>query len=229
MLSEALQGSYSIRTCHEGTQALEMLRMFAPDILILDMMLPGLDGITLLQRASEQGLNPTVIAMTNYCSEYISSAAGRFHVSYMMRKPCEAEACAARIMDISQNLMVSAAPKTDPRTQISNILLQLGLSAKLKGYAYLREGILLFSRDATQLITKELYPAIGAKFGSSRDRVERAIRSAIQNAWKNRDHEKWNCLFARSGGYGGRCPTNSEFIARLTDHLMLDIQERNQE
>jgi len=228
-LEENLRGQYHIKTCHDGTQALEILRLFTPDILILDMMLPGLDGITLLQRASEQGLNPSVIAMTNYCSDYISSAAGRFHVSYMMRKPCEVDACAARIMDISQNLQSSAAPKTDLRTQISNMLLQLGLSTKLKGYAYLREGILLYSQNATQMVTKELYPAIGAKFCSSRDRVERAIRSAIQNAWKNRDNRVWHHYFACPEGLACHCPTNSEFIARLTDYLMLDSEKQEQE
>lgn len=220
-LTDLLQGQYIIKTCVDGAQALELMNTFLPDILVLDMMLPCIDGITLLQKAAQQGLHPTVIIMTSYYSDYISSAAGHFDVCYMMRKPCSADACAARISDISQNILVSSVPKADSRTQISSVLLQLGLSAKLKGYAYLREGILLFAQDMTQMVTKELYPAIGAKFSSSRDQVERAIRSAIQSAWKNRDNEIWRRYFTLADGDHIHCPTNGEFIARLADYLLL--------
>lgn len=220
-LVEKLQDRYNVRACRDGARAQELLQVFAPDILILDMMLPGLDGITLLQRAAQQGLHPAVIAMTNYCSEYMAEAAGRFNVCYMMRKPCSPDACAERTEDIARQLMVTAAPKADPRTSVSNVLLQLGFSAKLKGYGYLREGILLFAEDMSQLVTKELYPAIGAKFYSSGDRVERAIRSAIQSAWESRTGELWTFFFARAEAGTDRCPTNSEFIARMADFLLL--------
>lgn len=228
-LTAQLQDRYNVKTCQDGTRAQELLRIFAPDILILDMMLPGLDGITLLQRTAQQGIHPAVIAMTSYCSEYIANAAGRFNVCYMMRKPCSAEACAERIEDIAQQLMSSAVPKADPRALVSNVLLQLGFSAKLKGYGYLREGILLFAEDVSQLVTKELYPAIGAKFCSSGDRVERAIRSAIQNAWDSGVNELWSYFFAQTDGSAVRCPTNSEFIARLADHLLLEKEVQRKE
>ena len=220
-LSHLLQGQYIIKTCSDGLQALELLYAFVPDILVLDVMLPSLDGITLLQKAAQQGFRPSVIVMSSYYSEYIANAASHFEVSYMMRKPCCADACAARIDDISQGLLISSAPRSDARTQVTGFLLQLGISAKRKGYAYLREGILLFSQDMSQMVTKELYPAIAAKFSSSRDQVERAIRSAIQNAWKVRDCEIWGRYFSQVESGSCHCPTNGEFIARLSDYLIL--------
>ncbi len=228
-IAQILQGQYIIKTCSDGIQALELLHALVPDILILDVMLPSLDGITLLQKAAQQGLRPSVIVMTSYYSEYISNAAGHFDVCYMMRKPCCADACAARIEDISKGLLLSSAPKSDSRTQITSVLLQLGLSAKLKGYAYLREGILLFSQDTSQMVTKELYPAIAAKFSSSRDQVERAIRSAIQNAWKDRDSDIWSRYFTQVEEGSSHCPTNGEFIARLADYLILCAEAQLQE
>lgn len=219
-LAKALQGQYRIKTCQEGTKTLEILRTFVPDVLILDMMLPGLDGITLLQQAAQQGMHPMVLAMTNYFSEYIADAAGRFNVCYMMRKPCSAEACAARVADITRQLACSSIPREDPRTACTNLLLHLGIPAKLKGYGYLREGIILFARDVSQPVTKELYPAIGAQFDSTGEQVERAIRSAIQNAWRERDREAWQQYFPDSD----KCPTNSEFIARLADVLLLESE-----
>jgi len=220
-LANILQDRYQVRICRDGTRAQELLRSFAPDILVLDMMLPGVDGITLLQRAAQQGQHPAVIAMTSYCSEYMAEAAGRFHVCYMMRKPCSAEACAERIEDIAQQLVATAAPKADPRTAVSNVLLQLGFSPKLKGYGYLREGILLFAQDVSQPVTKELYPAISAKFCSSGEGVERAIRSAIQSAWEG-GSEHWGRLFPQADAETVHCPTNSEFIAGIADHLLLE-------
>lgn len=221
-LAQKLQERYNVRTCRDGIRAQELLATFVPDIWILDMLLPGLDGITLLQRAQQQGLHPAVIAMTGYCSEYMAESAGRFRVCYMMRKPCSPEACAERIEDIALQTVATSAPKADPRTQVSNVLLQLGFSAKLKGYGYLREGVLLFAKDTSQLVTKELYPAIGAKFSSCGERVERAIRSAIRQAWENGEAERWRCYFAQTDAGADRCPTNSEFIARIADHLLLE-------
>lgn len=221
-LSQTLQGQYRVRACQEGTQALEMLCTFLPDILILDMMLPGLDGITLLQRAAQRGIHPHVIATTNYFSDYMAEAASRFQVCYMMRKPCSAEACAARITDITQHLSLTFAPKADLRAAAANVLIHLGVPAKLKGYGYLREGIVLFSRDVSQPVTKELYPAVAGKFGCTGEQVERAIRGAIQNAYKSGDNEAWRVFFPECSRDEQHCPTNSEFIARLTAALMLE-------
>lgn len=221
-LSKTLQGQFRVRACHEGTQALEMLCTFIPDILILDMMLPGLDGITLLQKAAQKGIRPHVIATTNYFSDYMAEAASRFQVCYMMRKPCSPEACAARITDITQHLSLSLAPKSDHRAAVANVLIHLGVPAKLKGYGYLREGIMLFSKDISQPVTKELYPAVAEKFNCTGEQVERAIRSAIQNAYKSGDQEAWRLFFPDVTHDGHHCPTNSEFIARLTEVLMLE-------
>lgn len=220
-LQKNLEENYLVKVCRDGIRAQETLQLFSPDILVLDMLLPGLDGITLLQQAARLGCQPMVIATTGYCSSYITEAAERMGVSYLMRKPCSAEACAQRVEDLAQNLRFSAPPKADPRTLVSNLLLQLGFSAKLKGYGFLREGILLFAGDTEQAVTKELYPAVAQLFHSTGERVERAIRSAIQSAWETGSRQLWRSFFAGADGEL-QCPTNSEFIAAVTDRLLLE-------
>lgn len=215
---EALLERYTVRICREGSRAQEVLQLYCPDILVLDMLLPGMDGITLLQRAARM---PAVIAMTGYWSEYMTEAAERMGISYLMRKPCSPEACAERVADLAQHMQYAAVPRADPRALVSNVLLQLGFSPKLKGYGFLREGILLFAMDTEQTVTKELYPAISRLFGSNGQRVERAIRSAIQSAWECGSRELWRSFFADGEGRLA-CPTNSEFIAGVTDRLIME-------
>lgn len=220
-LADILQEDYQVRLCRDGIRAQEALQLFRPDILVLDMLLPGVDGISLLQQATALAQPPVILATAGYYSNYIVESAERMGVSYLMRKPCSAEGCAHRIKDLARLLVSSPAPKADPRTLVSNLLLQLGFSAKLKGYGFLREGILLFAQDTKQAVTKELYPAVAQLFGSTGERVERAIRCAIQSAWQSGPHAPWSSFFDNENAQLS-CPTNGEFIARVADRLLLE-------
>ena len=221
-LEDALCGIYHIRTVADGPQALLQLRSFLPDILVLDLMLPGLDGITLLQKAAETGICPMVLATTRYISDYMLDAAGQLGVGYIMVKPCDISAVISRIADLSQRLKPSAFAAPDPRTRISNTLLRLGVSTKLRGYGYLRECILLMAQDPRQSVTKELYPAAAIRLGATAVQIERSIRSAVNTAWSRQDRNIWQLYFpADQTGLIPR-PTNARFISRLADMLILN-------
>jgi len=225
-LADTLQGAYCIRVCGDGQEALSMLRSFHPDILVLDLMVPGLDGISLLHAAAADGISPTVLATTRFLTEYISESIDRLGISYVMSKPCDIQATADRIGDLTQRIRKPLVSIPDPRTRISNTLVSLGIPTKLRGYTYLREAILLMSRDPDQAITKVLYPAVGNICGSNKDQVERSIRSAIEKAWLNRDDRVWQLYFPPGPDGIIPKPSNAVFISRLADHLILqqDIQ-----
>lgn len=225
-LADALRSAYHIRTAGEGTESFQLLRAFLPDILVLDLMMPGLDGITLLQKAAECGIRPVVLATTRYVSDYTLDAADRLGVSYVMVKPCDVSAAAARIADMSQRLKPPVFSSPEPRTLVSGILLRLGISTKLRGYGYLREAIPLMMREPGQSITKELYPAVAAQYGATAVQVERSIRSAIATAWSQRDPQVWQLYFpANDTGLIPR-PTNAAFISRLADLLSPESEPR---
>ena len=215
-ISKALAGLYHVRIAREGHEALSMLRSFLPDVLVLDMLLPGLDGISLLQKAAEFDLHPVVLATTRMLSDYISQTLQKMGVGYVMVKPCDAGAVAARISDLSQNLKLPLFTSPDARVMISNLLLNLGIPTKLKGYAYLREAIRIFADDPNQTITKELYSEVANRCNATTTQVERSIRTAIETAWEHQDNQVWARYFP--GESGGR-PTNGEFVARLADYL----------
>lgn len=221
-LADVLRGAYHVRISAEGTEALELLRSFSPDILVLDLMLPGLDGISLLQSAAAADMHPMVLATTRFISNYILDSLEKLGVGYLMVKPCDARATVSRIADLTQRLKAPKLSLPDSRTAITNQLLSLGVPTKLRGYGCLREAIFAMSRDPGQSITKELYPSVACTCGGTPEQVERAIRSAIHAAWMNRDEQIWR-LYFHSGMDGSiPRPTNAAFISRLADQLALE-------
>ena len=221
-LAEQLQGAYYIRRCQDGKQALSLLRSFAPDVLVLDLMLPELDGISLLQTAAAEGLRPMVLAVSRFVNDSVQEVMEELSVGYIMRKPCDIPATAARIADLSRRLRPPLLTHPDPKTHISNLLISLGIATKLRGYGYLREAVLRMAKKPDQSITKELYPAVAAVFGCERTHVERSIRSAIETAWLHRDDRLWQ-LYFRPGPDGVIArPSNAAFISRLADALLLN-------
>lgn len=221
-LADQLRGTYRVRVCREGRETLDMMLAFKPDLVILDMMLPGLDGISILQEAARCGLRPMVLATTKYVNDFLIEAAARLEVGYMMVKPCDVKATAQRLRDLSERVTHPAVVRPDPRTAASNVLLTLGISTKLRGYAYLREAILEMMAQPGQSITKELYPAVGKICGATGTQVERSIRSAIEKAWQTRDEALWRLYFQGASGGEPERPTNTVFIATIADRLAVD-------
>lgn len=216
-LSEILGCMYELRICHDGLQALSLLHSFCPDILVTDLALPGLDGISLLRSAADCAKQPVRLVTTRFCSPYIEGMISQLGVDYMVMKPCDMRALAERIHDLSQ--CDSVARPVSCRTSIGNLLLMLGVPAGRKGYPYLERIIELYGEDSGRSLTKELYPAVGRENRVSGASVERAVRSAVHTAWEQRDEAVWRLYF--SAGRSGRVPrpTNRSFIATLAEVL----------
>ncbi len=218
-LADALRGAYQIRLCADGRQAQQLLREFKPDILVLDLMLPGYDGISLLQWALEQELHPMVLATTRFFGDYVVESLERMNVGYVMVKPCDLVAAVHRISDLSARLRPRPDVRPDPRNQASGLLRTLGVPTKLRGYIYLREAVLLMMSDCTQSITKELYPEVARICGCAPAHVERSIRSAVAAAWEHRDERVWSLYFQPDENGAILRPSNGTFITRLADSL----------
>lgn len=220
-LADALQGTYYVRTCRTGREALSLLRSFGPEILVLNLILPEMDGISLLENAVRCGIRPMVLATTRLDNDYVVESVSRLGVEYLMRRPCDIPSTVARIRDLSQRLKPPAVAPPDPMTLVSNLLLSLNVPTRLNGYALLREAILIKARNPKFAITKELYPAVAVSCKCERDHVERCIRTAINAAWKHRDEQIWQTYFRPEPDGTIRRPTNGTFISRLADSLRL--------
>lgn len=218
-LADALRGTFQLRQCADGTQAQALLNSFHPDVMIVDLMLPGLDGISLLQWAAAAGHRPVVLATTRFVSEYVLESIDKLGVGYLMVKPCDVRATAAHLCELNTRIRPVAVSAPDLKSQASNLLLQLGVPAKLRGFAYLREAIVLKVRRPEQSITKELYPEVAKICGCGAIHVERSSRSAIETAWENRDEHIWRTYFTPDGSGCIPRPSNGNFISRLAEHL----------
>lgn len=208
-----------VRTCADGESAMVLLREYRPDILVLDLMLPKTDGLSLLQQLRQWNIRPMVLAQTSLASPYVMERLRRLEVDYVMLKPCQMQALEVRICDFL-NQMQELLPKLPVGDQvITNALMRLGFSPKLDGYTYLCKAIPLYAQDPSQAITKELYATVGEARRKDAALVERSIRNAIDKAWRNRDEQVWRQYF-RCGPNGTvPRPSNGAFIACMAQLL----------
>ena len=221
-LQSILRWNCTVRTCGRGQRALKLIRELRPQVLVLDLMLPEMDGISLLQLLSLSDCRPSVLATTSLISPYVLDTADRMGVDYLLCKPCSLSATAARV----QELLDRDQAPLNLHSRVTELLLLLGLSPKLNGFRYLREAVCRMMEDPDQCITKELYPGVAQACSCASAHVERSIRGAIQDAWVKRDQRLWQLYFP-DDGLGRSCrPTNAAFITRLSDGLITGLTLR---
>lgn len=219
-LAEKLQRTYTIRCCSSGKQALESLRKESCDILVLDLMLPELDGISLLERLAAENICPMVLVVTSMYTDYVLSASARLGIGYIMLKPCDLQAVCHRIRDLDSRLTPPAS-KADPYAIISEKLIAIGFAAKMRGFPCLKEAIVQLERDPNQMVTKELYPAVAKALpNKNADQVERSIRNAIHTIWKRHGKQLWGIYFPNAS----RPPSNTLFLAQMAEVLHRELE-----
>lgn len=215
-LEDALKDQFQIITCTNGDTLLERLPQYQPDALVLNLMLPYKDGITVLQQTPY--LPPVILAITNHLSTYAERAIAALGIDYTMIMP-SVEAVAMRLQDLMQQ-HTHADSVMDIHAKTACLLHQLGFPSHLDGYRQLCIALPLFAGAPHQLVTKELYPAVAALCGSKDSRsVEHSIRKAIYFAWKQRDNATWRKYFTMDSRGNIACPTNKAFICRLAEML----------
>lgn len=216
ILTRELEGKCQIRCCQTGSQALELMERFCPDGVVLDLNLPEMDGITLLQTARDRGCTAAVLAMTTLFNPLIQQTLQDLAVVYVMMKPCASRAVVARTEDLLRFPGEFRTP--EPYVRITGGLLSLGIHSKHDGFSFLLPAILYRARHPRSAITKELYPAVADACGATSMQVERDIRLAIESGWETGNRETWGCLFP---GQRKR-PSNDLFIRRMAEILRLE-------
>ncbi|QHW30267.1 sporulation transcription factor Spo0A [Paenibacillus rhizovicinus] len=232
---------------YNGEEVLRLLEETRPDVLILDIIMPHLDGLGVLERLREMNLPsmPKIIMLTAFGQENITQKAVQLGASYYILKPFDMEILANRIRQLVGNpTVISSSYSSGSSSAISNsksnvvpiakgknldanitsIIHEIGVPAHIKGYQYLREAITMVYNNIEILgaITKTLYPAIAEKFKTTPSRVERAIRHAIEVAWTRGNIDSISHLFGYTINISKSKPTNSEFIAMVADKLRIE-------
>lgn len=206
-LARALEPDFSTVCCSRGDEALEVIAGWKPQVLILDLDLPGLDGISLLRQLEDR---PPVLVMTDMPTPFVRSALEELGVQYAIRKPCSVQNVADRAFELS---LLPADLADDGKT--AALLMALSLPIGRQGYQHLLTGLPLLSRNRDQRLSKELYAVIAARSSTNSGSVEKAIRDVIRAGWAAGDRAVWQQYFPGLT----RCPRNKEFLFRLADLL----------
>lgn len=212
-LACALQNRYEVHCCATGDAALHLLETLRPQVLILNLALPYMDGLQVLQSGTYQP--PAILALTNIATNYILQAVQEAGADFVVMLPCTVQSIVNHVREITR-LEGKGKQTVTPQETAEKHLLRLGLSPHLAGFAQLRAGIPLFAQDSSQQLKKELYPAIAEVCGNDGfEQVERSIRQSIKEAWNRGDRSVWAEYFP------GRtnAPTNKVFIAVLAQKL----------
>lgn len=212
LLVRRLPDDIQVRVCHDGCQASQLLQSFAPDAMILDLHLPRKDGLTLLRQVN--ALPTVILGMTGYCSFDVQRTAYALGIGQLLLMPSAGNVITS-LMRLLQQVQ-DPLRKPDIREQVRLHLQNLNFSPHLDGCKQLTVALPLFAADPGQGLSKELYPAV-AKIMEAGDwrTVERSIRTAIHDAWNNRDPAVWARYFPESAG----CPNTKRFLCRLAEML----------
>ncbi len=219
ILAGALRSRFLVETCPDGARALERLRAEHPDVLILDLMIPGVSGMELLKYVRTEQLCSIVIVASQFFSTYLLDALQRYQVDYAARKPCSIQSIVDRLDDMLSDDSAPVPTTPDPQDAVTSMLLALNMPTHRKGFRYCRLGILMCAQDPTLQVTKAVYPTIGKQFSTSKLAVEKAIRSVIETAWENRSDSIWRQYFPPAPNGQIPKPTNTQFLFRLADTL----------
>lgn len=228
-----------VDVCTNGMEVLGILEQKEVEVLILDLIMPYMDGIGVLEKINELNLKNDlkIIILTAFGQENITQKAVQLGADYYILKPFNLQVLGDRVRQVARDIKPRVEPRTTVATislptstpknlevEVTKVIHEIGVPAHVKGYQYLRDAIMLVVEEINYLgaVTKELYPTIAQKYDTTPSRVERAIRHAIELAWDRGDIDKINKFFGYTvSGEKGK-PTNSEFIAIIADKLRLE-------
>lgn len=232
-----------IGMARDGNEACELITSKMPDIAILDIIMPHLDGLGVLEKLNSISLKkrPLFIILSAVGQDKITQRALALGAEYYVVKPFDMDVLVSRIRqlrDTNQNSIIRsdytmetkaqyhAPAQRNVEVEVTNIMHEIGVPAHIKGYQYLRDAIMMVVKDLDIInsITKQLYPSIARDYNTTPSRVERAIRHAIEVAWSRGQVETIDDLFGYTVNIGKGKPTNSEFIAMVADKLRLEMK-----
>ncbi len=235
-----------VGTAKDGEEAYNVIKTKEPDVVLLDIVMPKLDGLGVLDRVNHDKTikkHPTFIMISAIGQEKITEDAFELGADYYIMKPFDNFTLLNRVKqlgrrgyDMRPQLLTQSTALKEPafiyggqgkslEQYVTSVIHEIGVPAHIKGYQYLRDAIIMCVNDMDLLnsITKALYPSIAKKYVTTPSRVERALRHAIEVAWSRGKMDTIYSLFGYTINSGKGKPTNSEFVALIADKIRLEL------
>lgn len=191
------------------------------DVIVMDLILPKLDGLFILGELSKRKIRKNIIVTTNFKDENVLEEANEYGIDYYMLKPVNFMSLEKRLLSIGVKNNKTQIKLFKQEAIITDLLHSLGIPSHIRGYQYIKEGILIVYRNSNMIsyITKDVYPEIAKKYDTTPTRVERAIRHAIEISWNRGDINLMEDIFGNSLNVNRDKPTNSEYLTTIADRL----------
>ena len=237
-----------VGVAYHGNEALELISREEPHVVLLDIIMPHLDGLGVLEKLQFASQRPKIIILTAFGQESMTQRAVNLGANYYILKPFDLDTLGKRIRQLQDDFSdtMNATQISNPGTngknsqfssgilpptsknlevEVTRMIHQMGVPAHVKGYQYLRDAIVSVVLNVSLLgaVTKELYPMIAVKYQTTPSRVERAIRHAIELAWDRGNVDFMNRFFGYTINVDRGKPTNSEFVAMVADKLRMSM------
>ena len=234
-----LMKTYNLSTIvleKDGALLLEKINELKPDVVLCDIFMPYFDAISVMKQVKNSGIaHPLFMVMSTFDNAALQKEVMDTGAAYFFLKPFDTEVLVERVVQLtgirkmgalSSTVMPFVKSEPDIEMMVTEIIHQIGVPAHIKGYHYLRESIMLCIEDVDIInsVTKQLYPTVAKRFNTTSSRVERAIRHAIEVAWDRGDVDILNSYFGYTIHNQRGKPTNSEFIALISDKLTLRLR-----
>lgn len=249
LLNTLIQGEKEMEivgTAGNGEEAVKVIEKNAPDVVLLDLIMPGMDGLGVMEKLKADNAlekKPVFIVISAIGQENVTEDAFALGANYYMMKPFHNETLLGRLRSIRERgekvcngsrgsgetiKLKRTYAEHDLETDVTNMIHEIGVPAHIKGYQYLRDAIMMSVKDMEMLnsVTKILYPTIAKHYETTPSRVERAIRHAIEVAWSRGKMDTIDALFGYTVSNGKGKPTNSEFIALVADRIRLEYKTK---
>lgn len=222
-IAKQLNNEFTLKICDDGDRALELIRKFDPDILLIDLQLPNTDGLSVLRAVRAAGFDTKVVAITGLSDAYICAELTRLQVANVYLKPCLLGAVISCIREIAKTEDIPTEDRC-VENETDRILLNLNFQMGRGRYQMVHAAVLYLYDNPYCSMTKCLYPALAKQFNGTTKQVEKAIRDAIKSAWENGSRQMWYLYFSPGAKEEqNSCPSNEVFLARIANIL---IQKR---
>ena len=198
------------------------------DVVLLDILMPQIDGIKMLEELNKRNIEKKIIILSSFKDDYTIKKMQKLKASYYMLKPIDMKILDERIIDLfHESEEIKYQDNYSVEVEVSSLLHDLGIPSHVRGYKYIREGIMMIytSKEVVNLVTKDIYPEIANRYNTTSSRVERAIRHAIEISWIRGDLKIMEDIFGNSIDFERSKPTNSEFLTTIADRLKLHQKE----
>lgn len=214
----------------DGKALLAKIEKNSPDVVVMDAFMSGIDALGVTEELKSKENAPLIMVMSSSDNQRFEQELLANGADYYFLKPFDIEMLARRITQLSSHTVGNIEPRksddAELQVTVSEIMHQIGVPAHIKGYSYLREAIILSINDREMMssVTKILYPTVAKMYGTTASRVERAIRHAIEVAWDRGDVDVLSSYFGYTIQNTRGKPTNSEFIAMISDKMRLRMK-----